>query len=194
MSFLPPFTVFDVETTGLDPKRGHRIVEIAGVRIENGIVQAETAFEAYVNPERLIPWEARQVNKIDDAMVANAPTIDHILPQFLSFAQGSTLLAHNANFDMGFLETEKEFCWGYVDLPECLCTLTLSRSLFPNEFRHNLDILALRCGLTLPTNRHRALPDVLLTAQAFLKMIEKGGIRSMDELRKRAALKQLARK
>lgn len=193
MSFLPPFTVFDVETTGLDPKRGHRIVEIAGVRIENGIVQAETAFEAYVNPERLIPWEARQVNKIDDAMVANAPTIDHILPQFLSFAQGSTLLAHNANFDMGFLETEKEFCWGYVDLPECLCTLTLSRSLFPNEFRHNLDILALRCGLTLPTNRHRALPDVLLTAQAFLKMIEKGGIRSMDELRKRAALKQLAK-
>lgn len=193
MSFLPPFTVFDVETTGLDPKRGHRIVEIAGVRIENGVIQAETAFEAYVNPERLIPWEARQVNKIDDAMVANAPTIDQVLPQFLTFAEGSSLLAHNADFDMGFLRTEKEFCWGYVELPECLCTLALSRSLFPSEFRHNLDVVALRCGLTLPTNRHRALPDVLLTAQAFLKMIEKGNIRSMDELRKRAGLKQLAK-
>lgn len=191
MSFLPPFTVFDVETTGLDPRRGHRIVEIAGVRIENGIIQAESAFEAYVNPERQIPWEARQVNKIDDAMVAGAPTIDQVLPQFLAFAEGSLLLAHNANFDMGFLETEKEFCWGYVELPECLCTLTLSRSLFPQEFRHNLDVLALRCGLTLPTDRHRALPDVLLTAQAFLKMVEKGNIRSMDELRKRASLKKL---
>ncbi|TSC98821.1 MAG: DNA polymerase III subunit epsilon [Candidatus Peregrinibacteria bacterium Greene1014_49] len=194
MSFLPPFTVFDIETTGLDPRRGHRIVEIAGVRIENGIIQAKSTFEAYVNPERKIPWEAAQVNKITDAMVATAPTIDVVLPQFLSFASGSTLLAHNANFDMGFLQTEKEFCWGYVELPECLCSLLLSRSLFPQEFRHNLDVLALRCGLTLPTDRHRALPDVLLTAQAFLKMIEKGNIRSIDELRKRAALKQLARK
>jgi DNA polymerase-3 subunit alpha (Gram-positive type) len=191
MSFLPPFTVFDVETTGLDPRRGHRIVEIAGVRIERGVIQAESTFEAYVNPERPIPWEARQVNKIDDAMVAGAKTIDHVLPQFLAFAQGSALLAHNANFDMGFLEVEKEFCWGYVELPECLCTLHLSRSLFPQEFRHNLDVLALRCGLTLPIDRHRALPDVLLTAQAFLKMIEKGNIRSMDELRKRAGLKKL---
>jgi DNA polymerase III epsilon subunit len=194
MSFLPPFTVFDVETTGLDPRRGHRIVEIAGVRIENGVIQAETAFEAYVNPERPIPWEARQVNKIDDAMVASAPMIDQVLPQFLTFASGSLLLAHNADFDMGFLNVEKQFCWGYVDLPECLCTLNLSRSLFPQEFRHNLDVLALRCGLTLPVDRHRALPDVLLTAQAFLKMIERGNIRSIDELRKRAALKQLAGK
>lgn len=193
MSFLPPFTVFDVETTGLDPRRGHRIVEIAGVRIENGVIQAETAFDAYVNPERLIPWEARQVNNIDDAMVTGAPTIDTVLPQFLTFAHGSLLLAHNANFDMGFLDAEKECCWGYVELPECFCTLHLSRSLFPQEFRHNLDALALRCGLPLPTDRHRALPDVLLTAQAFLKMIEKGNIRSMDELRKKAALKTLAR-
>ena len=193
MSFLPPFTVFDVETTGLDPKRGHRIVEIAGVRIENGIIQAEMAFEAYVNPERLIPWEARQVNNIDDATVAGAKTIDQVLPQFLTFAEGSLLLAHNADFDMGFLRAEKEFCWGYVELPECLCTLHLSRSLFPQEFRHNLDVMALRCGLTLPTDRHRALPDVLLTAQAFLRMIEKGNIRSIDELRKRAALKTMVK-
>lgn len=193
MSFLPPFTVFDVETTGLDPRRGHRIIEIAAVRIEGGIIQGETAFQTYVNPERLIPWEAKQVNKIDDTMVANAPTIDQVLPQFLTFAEGSTLLAHNANFDMGFLQVEKDFCWGYVDLPECLCSLLLSRSVFPQEFRHNLDVLALRCGLALPTDRHRALPDVLLTAQAFLKMMEKGNIRSLDELRKRAAVKQLAR-
>lgn len=191
MSFLPPFTVFDVETTGLDPRRGHRIIEIAAVRIEGGIIQGETAFQTYVNPERLIPWEAKQVNKIDDTMVANAPTIDQVLPQFLTFAEGSTLLAHNANFDMGFLQVEKDFCWGYVDLPECLCSLLLSRSVFPQEFRHNLDVLALRCGLALPTDRHRALPDVLLTAQAFLKMMEKGNIRSLDELRKRAGLKRL---
>lgn len=193
MSFLPSFTVFDVETTGLDPRRGHRIVEIAGVRIENGVVQAGTVFQTYVNPERPIPWEAKQVNKIDDATVAGAPTIDVVLPQFLTFAGNTILLAHNAEFDMSFLQAEKEFCWGYVELPECHCTMRLSQSLFPHEFRHNLDVLALRCGLTLPIDRHRALPDVLLTAHAFLKMVEKGNIRSMDELRKRAALKSLAR-
>ena len=120
MSPLPPITVFDIETTGLDPRRGHRIVEIAGVRLENGQVLRERTFSSFVNPERDIPFEARQVNKIRDEDVQGAPTIDAVLPQFLEFASGSLLLAHNANFDFGFLTNEKEYCWGYVELPECL--------------------------------------------------------------------------
>lgn len=190
MPSLPPLTVFDVETTGLDPQKGHRIVEIAGVRIENGVIQAETAFTSYVNPERDIPWEAKQVNHIDDATVQSAPTIMEVLPRFLDFAQGSLLVAHNAEFDMGFLRTEKEFCWGYVELPECLCTMRLSQSLFPSAFRHNLDSLAERLQLTLPQDRHRALPDVLLTAEALIKMTQQAKILSLDELRKRAAIGQ----
>ncbi len=189
---LPPLTIFDIETTGLDPLRGHRIVEIAGVRMENGIIHESTAFATFVNPERDIPWEARQVNKISDEEVKNAPTIDQVLPEFLTFAAGTTLVAHNASFDMGFLESEKQFCWGYVDLPECLCTMALSRSLYPSEFRHSLDVLCKRLNLTMPTARHRALADAVLAAQALQKMTEK--VTSFEDLKKRAGLKQLVKR
>lgn len=185
---LPSFTVFDVETTGLDPNRGDRIIEIAGVRVEGGVLQEDQPFVELVNPERTIPWEAKRVNRIDDCDVAGAPTIDQVLPRFLEFAHGSILVAHNAQFDMGFLEREKQLCWGYVDLPECLCTMKLSQSVFPREFRHNLDTMTQRLHLEVPQGRHRALPDVILTARALLKMIEMGNIRSLDELRKRAGV------
>lgn len=190
MSLLPPITVFDLETTGLDPKRGHRIIEIAGVRVEGGQL-VDKVFVSFVNPDREIPWEAKQVHKISDEEVALAPKIETVLPKFLAFAQGSILFAHNAQFDMGFLEVEKQFCWGYVDLPECCCTMRLSQALYPREFRHNLDVLAKRFALSAPADRHRALADATVTAQALVKMIEAGSIRSMDELRKKASLRQL---
>jgi len=185
---LPSFTVFDVETTGLDSKRGDKIIEIAGMRIEAGVLRQEKTFVELVNPERAIPWEAKRVNKIDDVDVAGAPTIDQVLPRFLEFAKDSILVAHNAQFDMGFLMQEKQHCWGYVDLPECLCTMRLSQSIFPREFRHSLDMVTQRLSLELPEGRHRALPDVMLTAQALLKMMEMGNITSLDELREKAGV------
>lgn len=191
MSGLPPFTVFDTETTGLDPRRGDKIIEIAGVRIEDGVIQESSAFMQLVNPERAIPWEAKQVNKISDEDVAGAPTIDTVLPQFLEFAQGSILVAHNADFDLGFLQSEKELCWGYIEIPECLCTMQLSRTLYPEEFRHNLDVMSSRLQIEMPQNRHRALPDVLMTAEALLKMIEQGDIRTIEQLRKMAGKQKL---
>ncbi len=192
MASLPPITVFDTETTGLDPSKGHRIVEIAGVRIEGGTIMEDTAFTSFVNPEREIPWEAKQINHIADEDVKDAPTIMTVLPDFLSFAQGSILFAHNAQFDMGFLTSEKEFCWGYVELPECLCTMKLSQNLYPTAFRHNLDVLSERFQMPLPANRHRALPDVIQTAKILLKMIDQNKIMSMDELRRRARINQVA--
>ncbi len=191
MQGLPAFTVFDVETTGLDPLRGDRIIEIAGVRVENGEVRDDVTFDALVNPERPIPWEAKQIHKISDELVASAPTIDQVLPQFLEFAQNSILVAHNSNFDMSFLRVEKELCWGYVDLPECICTMVLSQNVFPGQFRHNLDVVAGRLGLQMPTVRHRAMPDVLLTAHALVKMLQMANINSLDELRQKAGKKQL---
>ena len=89
---------------------------------------------------------------------------------------------------------EKEFCWGYVELPEILCTMKLSQSLFPTAFRHNLDILSERFQIPLPEGRHRALPDVIQTAKIMLKMLDHGKISSMDELRRRAAIQQLTAK
>ncbi len=191
MPTLPPITVFDLETTGLDPRKGHRIIEIAAVRVENGEIQRETGFVSFVNPERDIPWEARQVNKISDEEVKTAPTIDTVLPQFLEFAKGSVLIAHNAAFDTGFLEVEKQYCWGYTDLPECLCTMRLSQSLYPTEFRHSLDVICRKFGLTMPSMRHRALADAILAAEALLKMLAAGNISSIEMLRKKASLKQL---
>jgi DNA polymerase-3 subunit epsilon len=188
---LPSLTVFDIETTGLDPRRGHRIIEIAGVKIENGAIMKDASFVSLVNPEREIPLEARQVHKITDADVSGAPGIEVVLPKFLEFAKGSILVAHNASFDMSFLEMEKQLCWGYLELPECLCSMQLYKSIFPREFRWNLDIVSQKFNLQRPVNRHRALDDVLLTAEAILKMLEAGNIRSMDELRRRAGFGQL---
>lgn len=191
---LPPLTIFDIETTGLDPLQGHRIIEIAGVRMENGSILRNSAFTTYVNPERDIPWEARQINRIRDEDVKDAPTIDSVLPKFLEFAAGSLLIAHNAAFDYGFLEAEKQFCWGYTYLPECLCTMELSKSLYPRNPGHSLDVVARRFNLTMPPERHRALADAILAAEAFKRMIEAGNIRSMDELRQKAAFRQVMRK
>lgn len=191
MAFLPPITVFDLETTGLDPRKGHRIIEIAGVRVEDGKVQQERSFVSLVNPERPIPWEAKQVHKISDEEVAAAPRIETVLPKFLEFASGSILFAHNAQFDMGFLLREKEYCWGYIDLPECCCTMRLSQALYPREFRHSLDIVSRRFDLVMPHGRHRALADAVLTAEALLKMIDVGKITSLEELRRKAAMGQL---
>lgn len=187
MPTFPPFTVFDIETTGLDPRRGERILEIGAVRIEEKQI-TEKKFHSLVNPERPIPFEARQIHKISDDDVLRAPTIDVILPKFLQFAQNSILVAHNAQFDMGFLAAEKESCWGYIDLPECFCTMRLSQAVFPQEFRHNLDCMAIRLGIPLPSQRHRAMPDVLVTAFALLKLIEIGNIRSVEELRKKSTI------
>lgn len=188
MAPLPPLTVFDVETTGLDPTKGHRIIEIAGIRIDDGTVDETKSFVSLVNPERPIPWEAKQVNKISDDDVRMAPGIEEVLPKFLAFAEGTILVAHNGAFDMGFLTCEKELCWGYLDLPECLCTMRLSRTLFSREYGHSLDAVARRLNLTLPAARHRALPDVILTAHALLKMIELGGITNLEDLRSIASL------
>ncbi len=188
MTPLPPLTVFDVETTGLDPRKGHRIIEIAGVRIENGAIDETKSFVSLVNPERDIPFEARQVNKITDEAVRGAPGIEEVLPKFLAFAEGSILIAHNAVFDMGFLNVEKDVCWGYIELPSCLCTMRMSQAVFPREFGHSLDRVAQRLNLQIPQARHRALPDVILTAHAFLKMMEIGGFESIDDLAGIAAI------
>jgi len=186
------FTIFDVETTGLDPRAGHRIIEIAGVRVEKGTTPIGQTFSSLVNPERDVPPEAQHIHGLRQQDLLNASTITDVLPKFLTFVEGTILIAHNAQFDMGFLEVEKEVCWGYIDLPECLCTLSLSRSVSPRETRHSLDVVAERLGLPIPQNRlHRALSDALLTTEVFLHLLGRSGVRTLEDLRSRASL-QLA--
>lgn len=181
---IASFTVFDLETTGLNPAVGERVIEIAAVRINSSRLDEGTPFISLVNPERPVGFEATQVNGIRDEDVLNAPSIMEVLPKFLSFARGTILVAHNAQFDLRFLESEKEYCWGYVEIPECLCTMVLSRSLFPSAPHHSLTATATRLGLSLPKSRHRALPDTLLTAHVFLALLERGGLHTLEDLRR----------
>lgn len=190
---LHPLTVFDIETTGLDPKRGHRIIEIGAVRVEGGRIDETKTFSSFVNPECPIPPDAKRIHRITDDTVCDAPTIMTVLPEFLAFAKDSTLVAHNAAFDRSFLEVEKECCWGYIQIPPCLCTMVLSQSLLHTAFRHSLNALCERFSLPLPPDRHRAMADVFLTAQVLLRLIEYGHIHSMEELTRRAGLPALVK-
>lgn len=187
------FTVFDIETTGLDPRASHRIVEIGAVRIGGGRIDSSHTFHSLVNPERPVPKEAERIHGIQTKELQSSPTSMEVIPLFLSFASSSILVAHNAPFDLSFLSVEKDSCWGYVELPECLCTLEFSKHLFPKEARHHLDAVASRLGLPAPAGRHRALSDARLTAEVFLRLLSKSNVRTLDELRRLASVATLCR-
>lgn len=181
------FTIFDTETTGFSPAKGDKIIEIAAIKVCNGKVLEGQTFETFVNPMRELSFEAAQVNKITQDMVENAPTIEEVIPKFLEFIQGTKLVAHNAEFDMSFLEHEVLIWNPFEQLPEAFCTKILSRKIFPNEKFHNLDSISYRLQIPKPENaRHRALTDVLLLAEVFEKLLQEGKVTSLEDLRRLA--------
>jgi len=95
------YVVFDVETTGLFPQRGDRIVEIAAVRVKNWKIV--DTFEFLINPQRDLPIEAQNINNISEDMLAGAPTADKVLPKMIDFTRGACLVGHNIKFDLNFL-------------------------------------------------------------------------------------------
>lgn len=176
------FTVFDTETTGLDPMRD-AVVQIAGVRIVGGRLLRSEEFDRLVNPGRAIPPSSTEIHGISDDMVADAASFDAIADEFLQFAEGSVLVAHNAAFDMAFLHRRVRESGGTLSMP-VLCTGLLSSRLFSHSGDHTLDGLAARCGIEIETSlRHTALGDALATAEIFLKLIpllEDRGLHSLD--------------
>lgn len=162
-----PFVVFDTETTGLSPDEDG-VIEIAGVRLRGNVVQEDDLFQALVNPVRPIPFDAQRVHGITDDVVADAPLFEQVLPQFFGFVNDAVLVAHNATFDLKFVNRALEdMGWGAWTEP-VVCTLRLSRLVFPGERRHDLDTLAQRLALE-PVQRHRAAGDALQTAHAFVQ-------------------------
>ena len=163
------YTVFDTETTGLEPSAGDEIIQIGATRIVAGKLRREDAFEQLVNPQRSIPAVGIAIHGIEPSMVTDAPTIDTVLPSFHAYAQDTVLVAHNAAFDMRFLELKRERTGMAFDQP-VLDTLLLSAVVHPAQQSHRLEAIAERLGVTV-LGRHTALGDAMVTAEVFLKLI-----------------------
>ena len=163
------FTVFDTETTGLDPGGGDRIISIGAVRIVRLQMLTEERFDHLINPERDIPASTIKIHGIDNRMVRSKPNIGKILPMFQQFVADTILVAHNAAFDMRMLQTYEDQVGIQFSNP-VLDTLLLSAVLHPAHERHNLKEIANRLGVEI-VGRHTAIGDATTTAMLFLKMI-----------------------
>lgn len=156
----------DLETTGANPLRD-RITEVGLVLVQNGKVES---WSSLVNPGMPIPPFIQQLTGIDDAMVAAAPDFSELAQTVLAKLEGRLFIAHNARFDYGFLKSEFKRL-GIHFRARVLCTVQLSKKLYPLEHKHNLDSLTLRHGLVAEGVRHRALTDAELLRQ-FLMVVE----------------------
>ena len=163
------YTVFDTETTGLEPSAGDEIISIGAVRIVNGRVLKQEIFEQLVNPRRPISRESTAIHGIDGKQLANEPPIEKVLPRFHRFCEDTVLVAHNAAFDMRFLEL-KETATGVRFSQPVLDTLLLSAVVHPSMDNHHLDMIAERVGVRV-IGRHTALGDALLTGEVFLRLV-----------------------
>lgn len=176
--------VFDTETTGLDPE-GDRIVSIAGVKVRAGLLRRGETFDALVNPARPIPAASARFHGITDAMVAEAPPIDVVLPAFLRFADGAVLVGHQVWFDLAFLARAAERL-GLAPLAiehPALDTFLLSAAVHGPLEGHGLDAMATRFGVAI-RGRHSALGDALATAEIFVRLLEllgRRGIRTLGQ-------------
>lgn len=165
------YTVFDLETTGLEPEKGHEIIEMGAVRIRDNRVKEDESFVSLVKPERRVNREAREIHGISQEMVEGAPALDLVLPRFLDFIGETPLVAQNAPFDLKFMQAALR----KANLP-LLSNLVydtkwISKMLFPEEKRHNLDSICERLHVNKEgIRRHRSLGDVILTAHAFIKL------------------------
>lgn len=165
------YVVFDSETTGLNPRQGDEIVQLAAVRIVNGRRVEGEVFDTLVNPGRTIPAVSTEVHGITDAMVSDAPPVLDVVRRFHKFAEGAVLIAHNAPFDMEFLRRVEAELGLTFDMP-VLDTVLLSAVVYGQHEVHSLDALSHRLGITIPEeDRHTAIGDTIATADAFLKLM-----------------------
>ena len=161
-----PCVVFDIETTGFSPTRD-RIIEIGAVKVIEGKIVDR--YSSLVNPDVPIPFKIENITGINDEMVMGAPMIDVILPEFLKFCEGCILVAHNASFDVGFIQTKAEE-QGISTHFTVIDTVGLARMLLPNISKYKLNVVAKALNVSLE-HHHRAVDDAEATAEIFVKFI-----------------------
>ena len=174
------YCVLDLETTGFSPIT-EKITEIGIMKVKDGKVIDQ--FSTFVNPEKPIPARVVEVTNITDYMVKDADTIDKVFPKMLEFIEGSILVAHNADFDIGFLKHNAkrlgyDFDFTYLD------TLSLAKDLFPEYKSYKLGRIAKNLGIKVEV-AHRALDDVDTTVKVFNIMIEKlkeKGVKTLEDI------------
>ena len=172
------YVVFDLETTGFSPIQD-KIIEIGAVKVEIGVITER--FSTFVNPKIPIPFKITQLTSITDDMVVDAETIDVVLPKFLDFIGDAVLVAHNAGFDVSFIEQncryqeiEREFI--------SLDTVALARVLLPTLSKYKLNVVAKALNISLE-NHHRAVDDAGATAEIFVRFVEMLKEREIDTLK-----------
>jgi len=177
---LTEFVIFDVETTGLSPIDGDRIVEIAAVKIRGA--QVTDRFYSLVNPKRSMPSQASQVNNITDDMLVDAPFAADILPQMIQFIGGACVAGHNVRFDLNFLCYELALIGRRLnDKTPAVDTLKMARDLLPYLSNHKLAYLARSLGVVVDQT-HRAMADVEITVGVFLRLMEMAGDKDLQQV------------
>lgn len=162
--------IFDTETTGLSPADGHRLVEIGCVELVNRIETGRT-FHVYINPERPMPAEAEAIHGLSAIFLADKPCFKEVVDDFLAFIDGAPLVAHNAMFDMGFINAELKRCGKPPIFAErATDTLAIARTKFPGA-KHSLDALCQRFDIDRSMRvHHGALLDAQLLAQVYVEL------------------------
>tara|TARA_B100001093_G_C26819231_1_gene1011159 strand:- start:1350 stop:2066 length:717 start_codon:yes stop_codon:yes gene_type:complete len=167
------YIILDTETTGLEVKQGHRVIEIGAVLL-NDRKKTEDHFHSYVNPSRLIDEEASKVHGITNADLEDKPPFDAIAEEFLEFVDGSTLVIHNAPFDVGFLNHELKLASTSYPMLEEICeiedSLLIARDKYPGQ-RNSLDALAVRFDVSgYDRTFHGALLDANILADVYMRL------------------------
>ncbi|MCP5229407.1 exonuclease domain-containing protein [Accumulibacter sp.] len=163
------YTIFDTETTGLEPSAGDEIIQIGATRIVNRRLLRHECFDQLVDPKRPLSQRSVKVHGITREMLAGQPVITAVLPAFHAFCADTVLVGHNAAFDMRFLQLKERQTGVRFDHP-VLDTLLLSAVLQPNQNTHRLEAIAERLGVSV-FGRHTALGDAMVTGEVFLKML-----------------------
>ena len=187
-SFQDSYVIFDIETTGFSSVYDE-IIEIGAVKVEGGEVKDH--YSTFINPGRPIPARITELTGIDDMMVADAGSIDEILPDFLEFCQGCSLVAHNAEFDVGFIR-EKAGKLGLEAEFTVLDTLQMARLLLKDLTRFKLNTICKHLGIK-QEHHHRAVDDARVTAEIFLHfvtMLEEMGVHDTDQLNSMGAVSE----